>query len=91
MLKTIEVTQDDINNGIPNSEHSCPVAIALKRVFPDRRVSVNEDSLMLYEEINEVCVRRIIKGTPSEVQAFILDFDDDVAVEPFSFEVDIPE
>lgn len=31
----IKVTQEDIDNGIPESSRSCPIALAVKRQFPD--------------------------------------------------------
>lgn len=36
----ITVTQDDIKNGVPASEHSCPIALAIRRETKATRVRV---------------------------------------------------
>lgn len=76
----INVTQDDIDRGLPNTNNLCPVALALKRctnkhcrAFP----------YILYIGDNEV-------KPPVEVRSFIFSFDyfgKNVGREPFSFEI----
>lgn len=38
--KTISVTREDICKGVPRNEHACPIATCLRRLFPDRLITV---------------------------------------------------
>lgn len=79
---TVEVTQEDIDEGSINCEW-CPIALALKRRFgimPRIRVSEN------YIHIDEAMI-----PTPDEAAEFILDFDTERVVVPISFPLDIPD
>lgn len=90
MLKTIEVTQDDINNGVRKSETSCPIALALKRALPDRTIRADTNSLILCERSTEgECIFHKIVGTPLSVMTFIMKFDEQFPVQPFAFELDV--
>jgi len=37
----VEVTQDDIDNGVPEDPCNCPIALALNRAFPGTEFGVN--------------------------------------------------
>lgn len=41
----VEVTADDIKNGKPQNACECPVARAIKRVFPSSNPYINADGL----------------------------------------------
>jgi hypothetical protein len=73
----IIVTQEDIDKGLKNSCSSRPVALAVQRVFPDKRISV---SGMIYIDYYEYWY-------PSNVNVFIRRFDRGALVQPFSFEL----
>ena len=49
MIRYIEVTQEDINNGLPSDWNKCAIALALKREYKtdDVEVSVPEDYVSL--------------------------------------------
>lgn len=80
---TVNVTQGDIGNGIQCSRHSCPIALAVKRVTHEDCLSVGafqinygpaSKSLQLAEDaINFAC--RFDMGQP---------------VKPFTFQLTIP-
>lgn len=76
----IEVTREDIDHGLAGSCGSCPVALAIRRRFPDGWVRVG--------------IRCVYAGgrayhLPSGAIEFIERFDGGMPVEPFSFELDI--
>lgn len=88
MIQRVDVTAEDISEGVPKSSRKCPVAFALKRVA-GRPVAVGIDT---------VCMRPDATGgkamcdyaLPTIAQVFIADFDDGKPVLPFSFAMDVP-
>lgn len=80
----IEVTQEDIENGKPYSAWSCAIAVAIRRAT--RReivwVKLGENTIALY--------RREIP-LPHSVKEWAERFDEGRSVEPFTFDLDIPE
>ena len=89
MIRFIEVTQEDINNGVPSDCNKCAIALALKREYKtdDVEVSVPEDYVSLCVGKNELNLRY---DMDSKVLEFIDLFDnyrDDNVVEPFTLEV----
>lgn len=81
MLK-IEVTKEDIKNGWKISPRNCPVAKAIQRLLPTASVGLGT----LY--LNEGNDKYIL---PDCVSKFILAFDRDQEVSPFSFELNLEE
>lgn len=79
----ITVTQDDIDRGLQGARKHCPVALALRRVFPQGGILVEGELLSIGS-----CV-----WFPSRtVRDFIEDFDEgDKQVEPFAFTLELPE
>lgn len=85
---TIEVTQDDIDQGSPANCTLCPVARAASRVFPGKNVQVGRTYMSVHntplslEGYTEVLL-------PPEVTRFIRTFDQQgrAAVQPFTFTV----
>lgn len=77
----IQVTQEDIDNGVRASCKFCPVASAIRRAFNNKAVvrtynldvSINDKLILL----------------PLEAVDFILLFDAEVKVKPFEFELDL--
>lgn len=74
----IQVTAEDIANGIPYECEACPVALALKKHSPnvDADIIVDADNIWWGEAAY---------STPEEVVSFITNFDKGDAVEPFEF------
>lgn len=83
---TVNVTQEDIDNGEPDDCSECPVALAIWRELPlFRGVRVNRDGIYLVDMDNRVYERDF----PHGVLNFIGLFDEGGYVEPFSFELDL--
>lgn len=83
MKITIDVTQDDINKGIKENCRFCPVALAVQRTFNDPEMDVFSPCIKNCEE------DRV--ASPSSVCDFIDRYDNGESVQPFSFEIDVPE
>ena len=79
----VEVTQEDINRGMPKVCDRCPIALAMRRA----------GCAFVYVEPHRVDWRRrgILSGKysslPSEATRFIMAFDNAEPVQPFTFEV----
>jgi hypothetical protein len=90
MKHKIEVTQDDINNGIRNDCDRCPVALAISRALPACRVSVYPDEVEIVRQPGVISQHE----PPSEVTTFVNRFDNPsniAVISPFSFEMDFGE
>jgi hypothetical protein len=81
----IKVTQEDIDNGQRKSCSCCPVALAMKRVL-DIDVKVGDNKFVLTSS-DEFTILEL----PKEARIFIDAFDNDELVEPFEFEINLPE
>lgn len=81
----VEVTQEDINNGVRQDSEKCPIACALKRLVKNPEV---EDAIEF--DLNEI---RYIAYLTHEAATFINHFDERglIAVAPFSFEIEAEE
>jgi hypothetical protein len=107
MIKTIEVTAEDIANGRPGSPGECPIALAIKRTFNVALVGVGgmiemwQREPVLEHRYNAagVCpacnsqdrIPRMVTMTPDRARAFIAKYDTGTPVEPFTFEIEIPD
>ena len=80
MSKTIKVTQEDIDKATPASCCYCPIARALRRAFPRRRVAVGPIF---------ITVGRERAYPPVKACEFITAFDSGRTVKPFSFKLDL--
>lgn len=79
----IEVTADDIQNGLPSRCGFCPVALALARAA--KRQCVHVDSACASVGTNRWYT------LPAEAIAFIAAFDQRQPVAPFAFELSVEE
>jgi hypothetical protein len=84
IVLTVDVTQDDINNGVAGDPWGCPVAMAVRRLVGESQVEVVED---------EISIGGSIYSNPPEVKDFVFSFDTLGAssVDPMSFELVIEE
>ena len=65
--RNITVLREDIDNGVQRSCQNCPIALALRREFPDAEyIEVNSAYIVVD---NKKC------STPEEAQEFIEKFD----------------
>jgi len=82
---TIEVIQEDINQGYANREKSldyhppshCPVSIALQRVL----------KCTVYAGFRTYNSDKYTGDLPSKVTDWIRDFDNEITVSPFIFQI----
>lgn len=82
---TIEVTQEDIDNGEQKNFKSCPVAIAISRTI-GQPAQVDQESVSLvltpWDDSIEI---------PGRASNFISSYDDGDPVSPFSFPLSVPD
>lgn len=76
----ITVTRCHILEGEPSSPATCPVALALREMFEDYRISVRENSVLIGKGLS--------LRLPDDAIWFISLFDNGEEVEPFTFELD---
>lgn len=72
----INVTREDIEEGVPSNGCQCPVAIALQRHGPQLKVG----AAFLYSPENQIALK-----LPDEAISWLLDYDMLLPVQPFSF------
>jgi hypothetical protein len=80
MKHAITVTQKDIDEGVAIDCEKCPIARAIAREFPGRRVNVLGDVAILGREFANL---------PDECAIFVHHFDNLRPVQPFSFILDL--
>lgn len=74
----IDVTQEDINQGTCFDSEKCPVALALKRKLPGKRIVVAATSFL---------IEKSVLPFPPKVEIFVRCFDNKEIVYPFTFEL----
>jgi hypothetical protein len=84
---TINVTAEDIENGVPKNICYCAIALAVKRALPAHDVSIDDDCVSLtdvesyYEDY----------PLPDSALVFIDQFDSGKKPQPFSFTLEMDE
>lgn len=82
-----EVTQEHIDRGKSKNALDCPVALALDQALDDRYAVIGFYHIFLhskvYMEQPTICVR-----TPENIREYITNYDNNVAVEPATFELE---
>ena len=89
--KTIEVTQQDIDQGVCENKESCAIALALRHTYLDEidYVEVERfDSIKMSSSDDRWWQVNICEDDDFKVQSFIDNFDDGEKVEPMSFKID---
>lgn len=84
MIKTINVTQKDIDQGDRDKCQTCPVALALNRVAKKPWV---EYGYIRFSDGHSRCAVAV----PAGVHDFMEEFDTGEDVKPFTFKINIPE
>lgn len=83
----IEVTTEDIKNGVRGSTCECPIALAVKRAFPDVvGVMVTRKVITLH---NGSMSTNKVGSLPSIACSFIGDFDRAMTVRPAPISFDV--
>ena len=94
MKRTITVLQDDIDNGAMRSTDDCPIALAATRDLADlllEGVSVGSSAITLWPSVINSLKSHSQGLLPEEAEEFVVRFDNSLSVEPFKFEIEIPE
>ena len=90
MIVDIEVTQDDIDKGIPKSACDCPIALAVARAAKGCQVSVGNTSVAFSRSYSTLHVL-----LPEAPRAFINAFDTGALPQallfPFTFQIDVSD
>lgn len=89
MLKHIVVTKEDIESGRRRDSFSCPVANAIRR-----QCSVHSLHVLPYSVVwgNALSLYSAPKSTlPYDVEKTILRYDGGINIEPFEFDLEIPD
>ncbi len=90
MLTTIQVAQEDINQGIKEDCRRCPVALAIARVTTNCDISVARYIQFIHATGNNNR-NFFLRLLPLHMQAWIGDFDFGYFVRPTAFKLEIPE
>lgn len=90
MKLKVEVTQQDIEKGEPHFCSSCPISLALTRAFGEP-MSIGYGEIWYGGVMDSQSSRVCRQGFSKEVKEFIARFDNGIAVEPFSFELEVSE
>ena len=89
--KIVDVTQEDIHQGVCKNPEQCAIALALAHTYKDE---VDYIEVNAYESIKMSTLDdrwwqvNICKDDDFKVQSFIDNFDDGKKVEPMSFKID---
>lgn len=84
----VVVTQKDIENGVPDRNMECPIALSLRRRLHSEDVRVYQSKFSISYLIDDVWATDVFE-LPSKAMNFIERFDDHQKVKPFTFEIDI--
>jgi hypothetical protein len=81
----VVVTEQDMRNGVPWSPLACPVVRALRRATGQRWTACHQ-VFQLYR----VGAERKVPA-PEQATRFMRDYDGGKEVEPFAFDLDVPD
>lgn len=84
---TINVTAKDIKIGLRRTCSFCPIALAIRRAISRTSIYVWNGQVRVYKGGELLSLLSL----PLEAQEFILNFDAELPVYPFDFELKIPE
>lgn len=84
---TVRVTKKDIEGGEPGMGTRCPIAKAVQKQT-NRKCAVGEDCVLFRDRRSGY---REIVSLPARARRFILRFDRDHPVRPFSFKLRVPD
>lgn len=86
MIVTVQVTEQDVQHGLAGDCEECPIALAIYRALHDAPVRVGTGGVTIYREGTNAMV-----ALPGAASRFISRFDHDEVVEPFEFDLDVPD
>jgi len=78
---TVNVTQDDIDNGVRVCCHFCPIALAISRSFPGEEIYVTRHLVKIRRSNG---LKTLIANLPLHATLFVSAFDDEAVVFPIT-------
>jgi hypothetical protein len=90
-MTAVSVTAEHIAEGARQDAERCAIALALRDALPDiEYIGVSGESVALWPRTSDPWTEENEIAPPFEVVTFIKAFDNDLPVEPFTFELDYP-
>ena len=92
MITTVHVTQEDIDQGKPREACGCPIVHAVRRVCKATYIAATHGEVVLTDHnsyIEDEDTRFV--PLPEDATLFMAKFDNRMEVQPFSFQIDIPD
>ena len=86
MILTVDVTQDDIDNGVQLSAMTDPIARAVIRALGTADIVIVDRQNIMVQPAHDI---PLLADTPPNVAAFIESFDNGKTVEPFDFSIEL--
>jgi hypothetical protein len=90
-ILSINVTQEDIERGQRHECDLCPIALALLRAIPGANVEVVPSKVWILPAGKREPFGWELARLPDEAQSFMTKFDLGWAVEPFTFDLEVPD
>lgn len=84
----VEVTDDDIRDGVKDMCRYCPIALAIRRKHFDARVEVYPSTARFWPSGNR-SGDSMFGDLPDEAMSFIEQFDKGKSVSPFTFKLNL--
>lgn len=84
MLVCIQVTQDDIDRGLPGKRYYCPIALACTRVLGPQFCAVEKSTVIVWKNGERLSI-----VLPLKVIHAIAIYDDSRIMQPMEFELEI--
>lgn len=88
ITRTITVTQEDIQNGMPACNDACPIALAMQRVFGKE---AHVGTMHFWPTAVEWPDAPVEGDLPRSARKFVRDYDDGRPVKPFRFKASYQE
>ena len=90
---TVRVKQRHINKGLRQCGNACPIALALRDIFPEAGVDVGNTSLEVNAEFRDPSTgatdyRLHERKMPPIARRFVHEYDHGYQVSPFAFEIE---
>jgi hypothetical protein len=86
----VEVTAEDINRGEPGSCKHCPIALAMDRALAAIGIDVRSWVILPYVRLGPKSANTYAVLPPAAL-VFAKHFDGEWDVEPFSFDLELPD
>lgn len=87
MISLIKITDQEIGDGFPYSCGKCPTALAIQKVLADGYYAKVGSRVVYIQDTH--CHTKQSLGLPTEIQEWIVDFDNGKLMKPINFYLSI--